>query len=149
MSITTKVLALFPSATISTTTNGAAFSTRNGATLPVLPNGGTRNSAESIQVFFEVSALATTAAATLDFTLQGRTPIASGGTSDTWATLQPLIGSASTVWTQVTTATPAAPQVRRFSGPIPAQIRAVMTTAGTGVNVTGTYTVNAYAIIDQ
>lgn len=143
-----KVLALFPSATISTVTNGTAANTRGGATLPILPGNAAAHSAKSMSVYFEVSALAVTAAATLDFSVQGRTPIASGGTSDTWFTLNPLIGTASTTWTQVTTSTPAG-QVRRFEGPIPAQVRAVMTTAGTGVNATGTYTVNAYAVIDQ
>jgi len=148
MSVLTKILPLQASVTISTVTNGTAQNTRGGATLPILPNGAAKNSTESFQVFFEVSALATTAAATLDFSIQGRTPIASGGTSDTWFTLQPLVGSASLAWVQVTTATPAG-QVRRFAGPAPAQIRSVMTTAGTGVNATGTYTVNAYAVIDQ
>lgn len=133
-----RTLAIFPSAVFTTTTNGTAMMAAVGPALPLAPAGAVTHAASSMKVFFEATVITSTQAS-LDFKIQGRPVVGSGN----WFDLQPLVGSASAVWTQVTNTTGG--QVRRYMGPIPAEIRAVMTTAGTSPN----YTAAAWAVLGE
>lgn len=124
----TKVVTLLSSAVRAKTTGaitvGSAVSTGVRSSAPL---GSVTGFVRNMQVFVDVTACTT---ATEDVTIQGRT-----SSTGTWITLQPLVGSASSAWTQITASTSIL--VRRFDGPIPGEIRALVTTgAGTGTSTT-------------
>jgi hypothetical protein len=125
-----------PSAVFTTNVTTATFQTQTGPAAVINPANAVNHASRSMQVFWEVTAI-TNSGANAVFSVQGR-PVA--GTGD-WFTLQPLVGNASLAWVAVTTATNC--DVRRFEGPIPAEIRALITTAGTSPN----FTAAAWAVL--
>lgn len=126
----TKTLVLLPSAARSkaaaAVTTGTAYSTLLRANSVT---GGSEGFTRHMNVFLDVTAAST---ATEDLTIEGRfTP------TGNWVALAP-----SSAWTQVTAT---GEQVRRYEGPIPNEIRAVLTTgSGTGASAT---TISVTAVI--
>lgn len=116
----TKTVTLLPSAARSkaaaAVTTGSAVSTLLRANTVT---GGSEGFTRHMSVFLDVTGATT---ATEDLTIEGRfTP------SGNWVAL-----AASSAWTQVTAT---GEQVRRYEGPIPNEIRAVLTTgSGTGTS---------------
>lgn len=130
----TKVVTLLSASSVASTQTGSAVSLG----IRYIPSGAfTVGVTERMNVYFSgITASQSTGAqgATLSLAVQGRvTP-----TSD-WVTLNALMGTAGSAFTDISTPSTAA-QMRSYAGPIPNEIRAVVTQTGTG---TMSYTVKA------
>lgn len=138
----TKVVTLLSASSVASTQTGSATS----LSIRYIPTGAfTVGVTERLNVYLSgITASQSTGAqgATMSLAIQGRVT-----SSSDWVTLQPLSGTAASAWTEVSSAS-TGNQMRSFAGPIPNEIRAVMTLTDPSTD-TGTatmsYTVKALA----